>query len=106
MILLIDARRHNSGSRQTLTQIETDSPSSCTLAIVLTDPGEDFRTFGAARRPDHWHFAGSITSEGLGVLIPSVFRIGRASRQTPSKLSVTPQTRTSESPTVVGAEGD
>jgi len=74
-ILLVDMRRRFSGSRRPLTRIEIGSDSSVILTLILTDSGEDFMAGGEISRTDLWHFRGSIVTDGLGVLIKSVFQI-------------------------------
>jgi len=74
-ILLVDMRRSNPGLRQPLTRIETDSASSGTLVLILTDSGDDFRVGSEIRHTDRWHFRGQITLAGLGVLVESVYKL-------------------------------
>jgi len=88
-MLLVDMRRCFLGSRQPLTRMEMDSDSNATLTVILTDSGQDFMSGGELRRTDRWHFRGPIGTDGLGVLINSVFQIWAAPMETPAKPSST-----------------
>jgi hypothetical protein len=73
-ILLMDVRQHPPGWRQPLTRIKTGSESTGPLLLILTDPGDDLTSGNGICQSDRWHFSGSITPDGIGVLIKSVFQ--------------------------------
>ena len=83
-ILLVDMRRRNIQGRQSLTRIETDSALTGTLALILTEPGENLELGGENLRNDRWLFSGSITPVDLGVLIKSVHEIWIAGMEMPA----------------------
>ena len=103
-ILLVDMRRRFSGSRQPLTRMEMDSHSSAILTLILTDSGEDFMSGGEIRRMDRWHFRGPIVSDGLGVLINSVFQIWSAPMETLGEPSSTMRMSRSSASAIACAE--
>jgi hypothetical protein len=73
-ILLMDVRRHPPGWRQPLTRIETGLEMSGTLLLVLAESGDDFTCGDGICHSNRWRFSGSITPDGIGVLVKSVFR--------------------------------
>lgn len=83
-ILLVDMRRGESRGRQSLTRIETDSALTGTLALILTESGENLELGSENLRKDRWLFSGSITPVDLGVLIKSVHEIWIAGMEMPA----------------------
>jgi hypothetical protein len=83
-ILLMDVRRHPFGWRHPLTRIETALETSGTLLLILADSGDDLTTGSRICQSDRWRFSGSITADGIGVLVKSVFKAISAGTESPA----------------------
>jgi hypothetical protein len=103
-ILLVDMRRRNTGGRQSLTRIETDSVLTGTLALILTEPGENLELGSENLRKDRWLFSGSITPVELGVLVKSVHEIWIAGMEMPANASSPLKIQASKARAIAHAE--
>ncbi len=97
-LLLVDMRRPESGRRQPVIRIETDAISNGTLAVILTEAGEQVSALSENRNFEQWHIGGSMTPHGLGILIRSACEIWSGRTETRSKAGSSCATSDQEAP--------
>jgi hypothetical protein len=74
--------------------------------LILTDSGEDFMIGSEIRHTDRWHFSGSITPAGLGVLVQSVCKTWMTGLELPAEPSPKVMVNTSRTSAAAYAERD